>query len=57
MKTQVRFIEPAIKTGRINPTPTLEVIVYMKKVLSFKLIANLKFKSKETHLYDQIYFP
>ena len=33
----VRFIKPAMKTGRINPTPTLKAIFYRKKVLSFEL--------------------
>jgi len=44
----VRFIEPAMKTGRINPTPTLKGILYTKKVLSFELTTNLiSFKEKE----------
>ena len=36
----VRFIEPAMKTGRINPTPTLKAILYTKKVLNFELTTN-----------------
>ncbi|GAI75812.1 unnamed protein product, partial [marine sediment metagenome] len=34
----VQFIEPAIKTGQINPTLTLKTILYTKKVLSFVVI-------------------
>ena len=31
----VRFIEPAMKTGWINPTPALKAILYTKKSFKF----------------------
>ena len=42
----VRFIEPVMNTGRINPTPTLKSRVYTKRFFSFNsLTINLFGKS------------